>query len=291
MGFGVTLANATAAGVDVHDLSRFEITQGEEPDLGQLPFGGALGDQGHHIVPVGEAAKRQVEVGERVVVVVHQLGHQEVREEDHHTTTRHHAVEVFEGVRHVGAMTFEIGLEDLRHQSQCVLAAFGGRDERLDSIGEEEEADAVLLPRRGEGQRAGDLRQALALASAPAAEVARRAHVEGQEDLELAFGAERLEKGPARSGGDVPVDLANVVARHVLTDLLEVHARAAEEGAAVATQGLVDEPSGTNLDGVRATEDALELGVSHDLLAHGMGCWSTSAATRASAFIRSASAS
>jgi hypothetical protein len=60
------------------------------------------------------------------------------------------------------------------------------------------------------------------------------------DDGDFAFFDEFFAVGFAEAGGDVPIDVADVVAVFVADDLVEFHAAAAEGGAVFAAEGGFD---------------------------------------------------
>ena len=94
----------------------------------------------------------------------------------------------------------------------------------------ERHGDAVITPERCEGEDGRDLHGLLALTRLGCAERARRAHVDDEDDGELTFLAVLLHEGALTSGarGGVPIDGANVVARGIFADLVEIHSASSE---------------------------------------------------------------
>ena len=72
------------------------------------------------------------------------------------------------------------------------------------------------------------------------AKVKRWGVFEDQEEGDLALLDEFLAVGLAEAGGDVPVDVADVVAEFVFDDLVELHAATAESGAVFAAEDVFD---------------------------------------------------
>jgi hypothetical protein len=102
------------------------------------------------------------------------------------------------------------------------------------------EADAVPVDRAEEHDEAGQLEQRLPLGLRARAEVQRRRVLEDEQERHLALLDELLAVGLAQPGGDVPVDVADVVAELVAHDLVEFDAAAAERRAVLAAQDVLD---------------------------------------------------
>ncbi len=88
--------------------------------------------------------------------------------------------------------------------------------------------------------RAGEFEQRLAFRLRAGAELQADGVLEEQQQRNLALLDKFLAVGLAKAGGDVPVDVADVVAVGVLDDLVELHAAAAERRAVLAAEHVLD---------------------------------------------------
>src|SRR6185436_12721761 len=79
------------------------------------------------------------------------------------------------------------------------------------------------------------------------AEVARRTHIDHQEDGELPLLTKPFHIGDAESRRDVPVDGANVVSRHVLSHFGELDPASAEHARVVAGGEAPDQTASRDL--------------------------------------------
>ena len=102
------------------------------------------------------------------------------------------------------------------------------------------ESDAVAVGGAEQGDQAGEFEEGVAFGAAGRAELQRGRILEEDQHGDLALLDELLAVGFAEAGGDVPVDVAHVVAELVLHDLVELHATAAEGGAVFAAQHRLD---------------------------------------------------
>ena len=109
----------------------------------------------------------------------------------------------------------------------CARPRAGGTNASTASV-KSDEPDPVIAAERREREDAGDLDRLLALRRVAGAERAGRAHVDDEDDRELALLAVLLDEGAAGARRRVPVDRADVVAGLVFAELVEVHAAAAE---------------------------------------------------------------
>ena len=127
-------------------------------------------------------------------------------------------------------------------------APFLRRDEKFDLIGEEEQADLVVIADGTESEQAGDFGGELALRLRGAAEISRGAHIHDQHDGEFAFFGEFFDKRGAHPRGDVPIDRANFVAGLILAHILEVHPASFEDTVVIAGEGGLDETAGFDFE-------------------------------------------
>ena len=141
----------------------------------------------------------------------------------------------------VGPAPLRRAEEDVADDAQDVGAPLVRRDELLDLVAEEEQADLVAVADGGEGEDAGDLGGQFALALVARAEFAGGADVDGEHDGQFPLLAQLLDEGCAGAGRDVPVDQPDFVAGTVFADLVEVHAAALEDGVVFARERFGDE--------------------------------------------------
>jgi hypothetical protein len=99
-----------------------------------------------------------------------------------------------------------------------------------------EEADAVAVDGAEHHHEPGEFEQGLALGLRAGAELQADAVLEEEEQRNLALFDEFLAVGLAEAGGDIPIDVADIVAEGVFDDLVKLHAAAAEGGTVFAAQ-------------------------------------------------------
>ena len=143
---------------------------------------------------------------------------------------------------------FRLEKQNLADDAQHVAAAFARRNELLHLVGEQEQADLVVVADGGEGEHGGDLGGEFAFGLLARAEQAGAAHVHHQHQRQFAFLDELLDERMVHPRGDVPVNRAHVVAGLVFAHLVEVHALALEDAVVLARERLGHEPVRANLD-------------------------------------------
>ena len=109
-----------------------------------------------------------------------------------------------------------------------------------------DEADAVAVDGAEQHDEAREFEEGLAFGLRAGTEGEGRGVFEDDEQGDLAFFDEFFSVGLAEAGGDVPVDVADVVAELVFDDLVELHAAAAKGRAVFAAEdvfhGVADAP-------------------------------------------------
>ena len=143
----------------------------------------------------------------------------------------------------------------LAHHSQGVLLALARRDVLLDAAVKQREADLVVASDGREGQQGAELGCRLTLRARAGAEVLGARYVGHQHQRELTLLDVALDVGLAESGGDLPVDGANVVARYVGANLVELDTPALEDRDVLAGQYVGDLSPGSDLDLANPLDD------------------------------------
>jgi hypothetical protein len=115
-----------------------------------------------------------------------------------------------------------------------------GGQRQVDLVAVEERADAIAVARQDAREHRDELAGDRFLLEILRAEIDRRGEVEQEPrgDFALFQVLAHVRRGEAR--GDVPVDVPDVVAVHVLAQVGEVEAVAAEERSIVAVQHAVE---------------------------------------------------
>ena len=142
----------------------------------------------------------------------------------------------FQRVHQIRPAPLRLKEQHFADDAQDVAAAFARRDEFLHLVGEQNQADLVVVADGGEGEHGGDLGGEFALGLVARAEQAGAAHVHDEHEREFAFLDELLDERMVHPRGDVPVNRAHVVAGLVFAHLVEVHALALEDGMVLARE-------------------------------------------------------
>ncbi len=129
-----------------------------------------------------------------------------------------------------------------------MAAALLGRDELLDLVRKEYAADLVARLCRRECEYGGDFGDYVLLHPVAAAEHPRTADVHQKHHRQFALLLVDLDVRFARTGGNVPVDIAYVVANAVLAHLGERHAAALERRMIFSCENLVRQSAGLDFD-------------------------------------------
>ena len=102
------------------------------------------------------------------------------------------------------------------------------RDVVFDVAVKKHQADFVVAADGGKREQRAQFGGGLALGALARAEVLRGGDVGHQHERELAFLDVAFDERRAGAGGDVPIDRAHVVARHIGADLVELDAGTAK---------------------------------------------------------------
>ena len=125
---------------------------------------------------------------------------------------------------------------------QDLQAAAARGDHGVDRRAVEQGADAVAVAGEQARQDPDEIAGDVALGEAVGAEVGARAEVDEEPGAELAILRKLAHIGLLQPGGDVPVDVADVVVVLVLAQIGQVEPGAAPEGAVIALEHAI-EPS------------------------------------------------
>lgn len=225
---GHALFDARALGcateVDPSQVPVFGVAQGDDGvDRGQRVFEGIFDQQGDNVVAFG---------GDLQCAVVALV--QEIAEHEDDGAPTGNLREVIEGDVQVCALAFPRPTEEVADDAQDVFSSFLGRDEVFDVVGEDHESHAIVVSDGGEGEHGGDFGDELRFASLDASEAHGGGGIDGDQYGQFAFFDEFLDEEIAGARGDVPVEEADVIARGVGLDFIEVHAASLEHGVVFA---------------------------------------------------------
>src|SRR5688500_14666094 len=248
-------AHAAAAAVDDDPLARLRIGEHEQPGVRQLRLARiadahrdqvvALADQLHRALQRIHAARPDLEVGQH---------------EDDGAMAQQPTGKVQRG-RDRRAVPLRTERQHVADHAQRVASPLPRRHEVLDDVGEDEQADAVVVARRGQREDGRDLGGELGLEAATRAELLGAGQVYGEEHGQLALLDVLLHVGSRRARGDVPVDVAYVVTRLVLAYFRELDPLPLEDGVVFAAEQRVDPAARAQLDQADLLEHLARHGV------------------------------
>src|SRR5205085_931605 len=168
--------------------------------------------------------------------------------EKNHGAPRHHLVQIIECERGCGSAARRFEIQDLANDAQRMRPALFRRNEKLDTIAEEEEPDLVVVSNRAEGEETGDFRRQLPFRLRDAAEISGRAHVHDQDHRQLTFLREFFDKGGAEPRGHVPIDGTNLITRLIFAHFIEVHPATLEDAVVIAREDCLHETLGLDFE-------------------------------------------
>ncbi len=125
---------------------------------------------------------------------------------------------------------------------------FAWRDEFLDLIGKQNQANLVVVANCREGQHGGNLRRQLPFRLFVRAKQTGAADIHYQHQRQFAFLDEFLDEGMIHAGRHVPINGAHLVTRLILADLVEIHPLPLEHAMVLPSERFTHEPIRANLD-------------------------------------------
>ena len=225
---GVLFPNAGVARVDAEEFAGLCVFDNYGACVGEIFFDGVEGLHGDDIVFAG--------CGREVFVEDWGL---EVRQHDHDGSVSLKTDGGSKRLCHIGLLGCGLEKEDFADKAKGVAPTASGWDEKFVAIGEEQEADFVVVLHGAEGEDYGDFGREFAF-GAGGAENAGGADVDEQQEGEFTFFCELFDIGFAAdfadARGDVPLDEANFVAGLVFANFFKVHAPAFEYAAVLARE-------------------------------------------------------
>jgi len=175
----------------------------------------------------------------------------EVRQDADHSPSLQQVTGALEHSREVCSSMASLVLEGRADDRPCVSTGSTRRKIVFDPIREREQADAVSVPNPCIGQGASEPRDLKPLVGSPvapaAAEAHRAGHVQHEQEIQLSFFSKLLYEWLLRACGHIPVDMPNVIAWNIRSDLLEFHALSAERAPVLARERTVYFPVQLNL--------------------------------------------
>jgi hypothetical protein len=234
-----TPAEASRARVEQRPSSGLGVLQLHEADIGEGPLAGVLGAEGDDVVPAAEHGER---AGDATALVVARASgrREEVAGDEDDRPLVEDRSQCLQGLAERGARARGLGAQKLAEHAEEVPGPLARGQVEIDVVAEAHQAHAVVVAEGGVGEGGAGLGDEAVLGLRDRPEQARGGGVDEQDDGELALLDEPLDEGLAGSGGDVPVDVADIVARLVLADLGELDALAEEGGVVLAREQIVD---------------------------------------------------
>ncbi len=232
------ITNSLTACINHLLLPRLGIMHLQETDVGQLGNTLVIDLNGYDVVLVG-CDGEGLQEGMLVEEVAQHEGDASPLDGSRH---------VLKGEGDVRLLALGLVVEEFADDIEDVLAAFLGWDELLDLVGEEDDADLVVVLNGREGERGRNLGHHVALELLDGTEVETAADVNQQHNRQLAFLLEDLDVGLSKASRHVPFDVANIVAILVLAHFGESHAAPLEGRVVLARKDVAAQATSLNLD-------------------------------------------
>ena len=226
------------ARIDDELLAGLGVLYDQEPGVGQLVLARIDQTDGDDLVAFGEAHQRPIPP--RLA--------DEVGDQHDERPAAHQSGGVVEQLVEIGHGAAAERAQQLAHQREDLVAALPGRNRPLTVAVVDDRADPVAAPHEQLADRGGQLAEDLLLGSLHGAERHGARTVEQEPSRELAVLHELPYEQLVHAGGDVPVDVADVVTPLVVAQVAEVGAVAAQQRAVVALQAAVESPDDLPLE-------------------------------------------
>ena len=214
----ISIAGALAARVNILLEACLCIHHTHKSHIWQFPRTNVIHLNGYDIVLA-------IADGERLHEVV---AHIEVAEHKGRTSALCHSREEFERATDVGAATLGMKVYQFAYDIQYMLAPLLGRNILLNLVGEEDNANLVVVLYGTERQCGCNLSHHVALSLTLSAKVERTAHIDEQHHCEFALLLKHLDVWAVESCRDIPVDVPDVVAKLIFAHLAKRHSPSLE---------------------------------------------------------------
>ncbi len=214
-----SLSYAAIAGVDEDLPAGLWILKGNEADIGDRIFARVTQPNGDDLMAVAKASERRLPTRRC----------EEVRDDDHERPATDHPAGVIESAGQVGGSAASVAGRtlDRRGKLEQVVPPSAGGDDRADTVGEGDEAQSVTAAGQERPSDRCEVGSLVALEHPGGSPVHRCAQIDQQPDVERSLDKSLTDMRPVGPGGDIPVDVADVVARLVLANFGQFEARPA----------------------------------------------------------------
>ena len=234
-----------AGGIRPDELPCFGVFQGEEAHTRHFGFQRVMQVYGDDIVAA---------VGDEKGVLVICRFRQKIRHQKEDAAPLEDAVGGIERQFDVRAAPFGLEGEEVADEAQDVAASLAGGDESFHAVGEDEEADFVVVGGGGKSQHRRQFRRQFSLEAIDGAEVAGAAGIHQEHDGQLALFNIAFDERFAHAGGHVPINIADFVANLVRAHLIEFHAVSFEDGVVLPGEAVVHQAAGADFDAANFAE-------------------------------------
>ena len=155
---------------------------------------------------------------------------------------------ILEGICDVRLLTFGLVVEEFANDIQDMFATFLRRNELLNLVREENDADFIVVLNGRESKRGSNLSHHIALELLHGTEVETSADIDQKHNRQLSFLLEDLDIRLAKASSHVPFNVANIVAILVLAHFGEGHTAPFEGRVVLARKDVAAQASSLNLD-------------------------------------------
>lgn len=236
--FGKRIAKFSGGEIDPASFAGFGVGQFQHAGIRKVALGGIGDGATDEIVLAGDPGEG------RIVAVILKVGNQK----DDRTAV----LNGFKAVKRFCNIGFSGGIfcrgKDFAHDSGNGVASSLRGNLLYDPVGEEDQADIILIVDGCECQKGGDFRCQIGLCAGAGPEIQRAGDIDEELNRQLTLLGIAFDLGNARTGGDIPIDGTHVIAELVFADFIEFDALAFERSMVIPRETLVDESSCQDAD-------------------------------------------
>ncbi len=164
-------------------------------------------------------------------------------QENYASSPSGYATEKFKGYSQVSAMSFRLSEKQFADEPVGVPYPLSWRDELLNSVGKQKQANSVVAANCCQDKRSSDLSSQFAFQFPLCSKKQRWAYVNDDENSQFPFVPKLFDIGFAHPRRHIPINHPDIVARLILPHFLKLKPLSFEDAFVSAEKHFADEPS------------------------------------------------
>src|SRR4029453_12147454 len=223
--------------VDFNLIASFGVLQSDDADVRQRLFPLIVNTDRDKIVPSPAPGERSREIRRL-----------KIRDKKDHCAACNNLIQIIECQRRFRTASLRLKKQNLTNKTQGMRPTFFRRNKKLNAICEKNEANLVVVPNGAESEQAGDLCGQFTLGLRNASEISGCANIDNEHHSKLALLCKFFYKSCAQTGGHVPVDRANFIARLVFAHIFKIHSTALKDTMVITRESGFDQTARLDLE-------------------------------------------